>query len=387
MPKYNLMDSQQPEFFDENFEPKESQPEKTDNEPPPPEKQDIKVTEAVPDTDFSQKLFSETDTSILTTKKSEPVQAPATADSPTIITTTPVQDTIPKITSTIADTGTKLKEPDEKRFSSSATRTQDSSLDDLTQPRPKFKYIIIGAIVVLVAVALYFIVPKIFSGGKDKVVTPVETPEEKLKRELQVRKDNFLNTINADRHNRLGYLVQLANIKPARVRYSGYHLYDQNLVLEVFTANRNDLADFNIKLKNTPTFANFKLESVDKRPGTRGGLFGLYDIPTTASNLASGMVTERNYKSPQDWIAEFTQKNSLTVTAQRQMSTRQEELFTITRIEYKFKGPEQNCLALISFLATSNTNIGVHKLTMLPTNQRDIAKSPYQIHLILDFYM
>jgi len=386
MPKYNLMDSQQPEFFDDNFEPKESKPDKTEIEKKPPEKPDIKPLEIVTDSDFSQKLFSDTEISKLGTKKPDPAQVPVTPEIPTIIKTSPLQDTIPKITPTIAERGPKKKEPDESRLSSSADWSQVSSLDDLAQPRPKFKFFIIGVIVVVVAVALYFIIPKIFTGGKEKIVTPVETPEEKLKREIRIRKDNFLNAINTDAHNRLGYLVQLVNVKPAKVRYSSLFLYGQNLVLEVFTSNRNDLADFNIKLKNNPIFANIKLESVDKRPGTRGGLFALYDIKAD-NRIPTGVSAERISRSPQEWITEFSQKNSLTVSTQRQISTRQEELFTVTRIEYKLKGTEQNCQALISWLADSNTNIGIHKLTMLPTNQRDMTKSPYQIHLILDFYM
>ena len=146
---------------------------------------------------------------------------------------------------------------------------------------------------------------------------------------------------------------------------------------------------FSSALKNSSAFANLNLQTVDKRPGSRGGFFALYDIKSAGGSSLAAVRTDSVFisRSPQDWLTDFTQRNNLTVDLQRAVSTRQEELFSIVRYEYKLRGPESGCQAVISELASANTNISIHKLTLLPTNQRDLARAPYQPHLILDFYM
>jgi hypothetical protein len=295
------------------------------------------------------------------------------------------QPVVPKISTYIAADTTVKQTP---RIPSGTTFGRDESTYEMTMPGSNFKPLLFGIGIVAAILVIAFLVWKIFFSDKVEVPPP-ETAEQKLKRELQIRKNNVLNSINADTHARLGCLVQLINLKPAKVRYSGLYVYGENLACEVFTTSRTDLADLNNKLKNSSSVSNFNLETVDKRPGSRGGFFALYDIKTAGATPLTLAGTDSVFisRSPQDWITNLTQKNGLTLDLQRQVSMRQEELFSIIRYEYKLTGPELNCQAVISELASTNTNISIHKLTLLPTNQRDPAKAPYQLHLILDFYM
>ncbi len=388
MPKYNLMDSQQPEFFDENLESMETKVDKSETETKAAKPQEVKSKPVVAESDFSEKLFSETEIPKKLDDRSSSAQIPA-SQGPAVSTpakTVPIQPTTPKVSTYTPAPETTIKQTD--KSASGVGLGRDLSTYEMSLPSSNYKPLLFGIGIVATIAVIALLVWKIFFSTKEEVPPP-ETAEQKLKRELQIRKNNILNSINADTHSRLGYLVQLINLKPVKVRYSSLYIYGENLACEVFTTSRTDLADLNTKLKNSPAFSNLNLETVDKRPGTRGGFFALYDIKTVAGTSLTPAGTDSIYisKSPQDWITDFTQRNNLTVDLQKQISMRQEELFSIIRYEYKLKGPEVNCQALISELATTNTNINIHKLTLLPTNQRDLAKAPYQLHLILDFYM
>jgi hypothetical protein len=382
MPKYNLMDSQQPEFFGDTLENRDPGAETSEPVKKLTEQKELKSKPASTDSDFSEKLFTDAELSKLPGDRS---QFTSISDSRT--TESPKSTNLPQAPDTV------IIEPPVSKVKVPAI---DSSYQDLSsfesaRENTWLKPLLMTMGIAAVLIVLALIVWKVILPGKEEVTVAVETAAEKLQRETQLRKDNFLNTLNNDTHSRLGILVQLLNLKPAKVRYSSFYLYGQTLTFEVFTANRTDLAGFNVILKNSATFAQARLEAVDRRPGTKGGLFALYDFKTgSALNppaLSAPAGTERISRNPQDWIAELSQRNSLTVVTQRSLGARQEELFSVSRHEIKLKGTEQNCQAVLTALASAQTNLGVHKLTLLPTNQRDPAKSPYQLHLILDFYL
>lgn len=384
MPKYNLMDSQQPEFFEENLESIESKAEKPER-PKTAEPKEVKPKPPLSESDFSEKLFSETEIPRRFEDRSSdqiPASPGPVVSSPAKM--APIQPAAPKISTYVTSPETTIKQTVKKP----SGLERDMSTYEMSLPSSSYKPLLFSIALVAAIAVVAMLVWKIFFSAKENVPPP-ETAEQKLKREMQIRKNGILNTINADTHSRLGYLVQLINLKPAKVHYSGLYVYGQNLACEVFTPTRTDLASLNTQLKNSPSFSNLNLETVDKRPGTKGGFFALYDIKTAAGTPVTPLRADSVYisRSPQDWVSEFTLKNNLSLDLQRQISMRQEELFSIIRYEYKLMGAEPNCQALISALATANTNINIHKLTLLPTNQRDLTKAPYQLHLILDFYM
>jgi hypothetical protein len=75
------------------------------------------------------------------------------------------------------------------------------------------------------------------------------------------------------------------------------------------------------------------------------------------------------------------------VQSQRQISSRTENQFSVSRHEIILAGAESNCNNLIKQIVTQNSNIYTHKLTLLPRNQREMSNSAYELRLILDFYM
>ena len=378
MPKYNLMDSQLPDFLDEKFEVDKSKSDKSEKEIKISETKEIKLKPTPPESDFSEKLFNETE---IPRKQEDRPPSTLHPDTETPAVSTPVKPALSE--DTITTRGFVKSETD-----SSSYRPRDLSMYEETLQSPNYKPLIIGLSIFAAVAVILLLVWKLFLAGKHEAVPPPETAEQKLKREMLLRKNNILNTVNATTNSQLGPLVQLINSKPAKVHCTGLYVFDQSLACEVFTTNRTDLAEFNLLLNRSSSFSNFNLQTVDMRPGSRGGLFALYDIKTTGNTATNpvGLDTVHISSTPQDWIT-TAQRNGLSVEMQRQVSSRQEELFNIVRYEYKLKGPDTNCQSLIAGLLTAKNNIGIHKLTLLPTNQRDLAKSPYQLHLILDFYM
>ncbi len=98
------MDSQQPEFFDENLESMESKPDKSEPEIKTAKPQEVKSKPAIPDSDFSEKLFSETDVPDKFTDRSSSSRIPVPPE-PAVaaaVKTAPVpQPAMPKISTQV----------------------------------------------------------------------------------------------------------------------------------------------------------------------------------------------------------------------------------------------------------------------------------------------
>jgi hypothetical protein len=250
-----------------------------------------------------------------------------------------------------------------------------------------YKPVLIGISIVAAIVIIFFVVSNLFFGtGGEEINQPkVETAAEKLQREQAEKKQSFLSEISKSTNHRLGSIQLLANLDNKNIKYSSILLYGNSLDLEVFAPNREALAKFNLIIKSNQSITDYKIESVDNRPGSTGGLFALYDINLAKIKTASSASTNQvNPQTPQTWASNF---KGLTVSSQRDISSKKENLFTVRRREYEFRGSFINSLSLVNQLATSNQNIAVRKLSLLPTDQRKMSSSSYMMKMIVDFYL
>jgi hypothetical protein len=215
----------------------------------------------------------------------------------------------------------------------------------------------------------------------------VESPEEKLISEQDLQKERFLGSINTSNHYFLNYFTVLIDMDKSGINYSSLMFYDKSIYFEVFASNRNNLAQFNLQLKNNTQFPKFTIESVSTRPGSKGGVFALYDLEISQSIPAAAAAAASTSQSPSDWLNTVSQQNNLNVKSRREILSQRENLFNVSRMEFVLTGAVNNLQNLVKQIASENSNFRVHKLLLVPTNQRDIAKSPYQCTLILDFYL
>ncbi len=265
----------------------------------------------------------------------------------------------------------------------------DGDYQDEKQPGMNFKPIILIAAALVVVVLGYLAIDHFFlSGTSEETTEQVETPEERLAREQQEQKQCFLGQLNSEKQARMRYLTNLITIKPGEVKYSSFLLYTNTLSVEAFAKDRSGLAKLNMQLKSNPSLAGYTLESAVNRPGSSGGVFALYNyqkLPSSAGSSASaGNIPAMDAAA---WRDQTARQFGLQVSSQRQISSSREQMFTVSRYEYIFKGSESACFDLMKSMAGTAGNYTIHKLLIVPTDQKHILKSNYQMTLIMDFYL
>ena len=393
MSKYNLMDNEQPGFFDQyqNAEKKSDsykKETKTDRgDQASPIESDMaekifgedpiaslsKIRTDQPDISSIDKSESEPDISSIDESESEPDKIEP-EELPVQIEEIDIEESEEPIT----DSPLPSEEP------------YQADIDyEYKQPRLSYKPILIGLGIVIAITIIYFLVRNIFF--TDKIEQPeakIETPEEKLQQEQTLQKDRQLSLINTVNKYYLGYITSLFDMNQTAIQYSSILFYDKSVYFEVFAKSRDNLAKFNMQLKSNSKIPKYKIESVSSRPGSKGGVFALYDIFIDESFLNKA---ERGISisstTPSNWLATAEQRNGLKLHTQRQISSRPENLFNISRMEFILTGSENKCQDLISQIVADNSNYRVHKLSLVPTNQQEMSKSPYQLTLVLDFYL
>jgi hypothetical protein len=263
----------------------------------------------------------------------------------------------------------------------------ESEYEDEKQPGINFKPILIGVGIVAALVIIYFVVDSFILGGSDEPETEAvtETPEQKLQREREEqRQRQLLNYSTANKHY-LSYIATLNSIRSNDVTFSSILFYDKSLALEVFASDRAKLAQFNMQLKNNNKIADYVLETAEDRPGSKGGVFALYNIlmsspPAAASGGSVQSTTASN------WTSAVSTQFGLNLITQRQVASRSENGFSVTRNEFVFEGSYDNCNRLITQLASQNYNLSIFKLNLLPKDQRLMSKADYELRMIIDFY-
>ena len=378
MPKYNLMQNQKPASVDRYIDEKEQKP---------GEKQEEKTDNFGQDSEPDVNLYTPPDLEDLTGDSFFPQDIDETVKEEDLQSTS--EESSIKEEVSIEGTGDAY----ENQLQSEEVITHDpvsfkqkntfQAYEDEKQEGMNFKPFIISFVIIVVLAAAYYGITKYVLVDKTNVPTPVQP----VKSALDIKKENVLNIINISNRQRVGYLNSLIDISSKNVKYSSILLYDKNLSLEVFGSNRDDVAKFNILMKNNNQIREYRITSTDIRPGSKGGVFALFDIKLDANTNASNKEkTQVDSQSSTVWMNNVRQTYKLSMNSSRQISSKQEDPFKVSRNEFIFQGAESNCHRLIKQIASGNSNFKVHKLSLIPMDQRDMKNSSYQLKLIMDFY-
>lgn len=260
---------------------------------------------------------------------------------------------------------------------------------DEKQPGMNFKPLLYGVGILAILALIWFAVDTFILSdtGNDEPVVTQESPEEKLQRERAEQKLRFLQGVVSESRHKMSHLAALVDLNPSNLTYSSLLLYGNTLNFEVFAAKRDELGRFNLALKGSPMLKNYNIETSQNRPGSRGGVFALYSMEISpGGGTTTGDFTPVTANAD-SWTANTAAQFGLKIQSQRQISSRTENLFSVTRNEIVFQGPQSDCTNLIKQLAVQNANINIHKLTFLPKNQRDMSKKDYELRMTLDFYL
>lgn len=377
------MDTEKPDYFDRYFDEEDE-----DKKSPPPKESSSDENQVTPEIDdreyFDESLFTE-----------EAAPEPTTPD--------PLADIQPEATKEqIVSEEPKISQepiqqeevkPLEQKPVTPSPRQEISEYDyeDSKIQGINWKPLLIWTTVFIAIVAIgFFGYTWFFANGEKEVVVeqqPTISPQEQLRLEQEKKKIAFVKNIVAEKSSRLNNFSNLSNLKMTNVSYSSVLLYGNSFNFEIFGESRDDIAKYNQNLKKNNYDDNFKIVSVDSRPGTNGGIFALYKVEGSVAAGSGPQADPKIDTNIQATIQQLIGKHSLKLKTDRVISRKKVDQFEMIRKEFSFSGSENNCLKFLNDLNTTNSNFNVHKITLIPSNQKNIKSSKYNLSVIFDFYV
>jgi hypothetical protein len=381
MAKYNLMDTEKPEYFDRYFD------EEDDKKETPKPETEKKEEQTLPDID-EREYFDES----LFTEESAP-DHPATPDAlENIQEETPPKEPIVEDPLTPKPPQPKIEEnelpkpPPAPKPELSEYDYEDSKIQGIN-----WKPLLIWSTVFIVVIVIIFFLYTWFFADSTPGQTsldqkPVISPQEQMRLDLEKKKLAFISNIVTDKQTKLTNFSNLSDLKTKGVTYSSILLYDNSFNFEVFGKTREDIARYNQNLKRNKFDDNFKILSVNNRPGSNGGVFALYSASISPSGKAGGQSNPTIDANIQTTIQNLIKSNGLTLKNERIVNRKKVDQFEMIRKELTISGSEANCVKFLDGLNTTNRNFSVHKISMIKSNQKNIASSHYNLLIIFDFY-
>jgi len=377
------MDTEKPEYFDRYFdEEDEDKKEAPSTEPEKPEEQSL------PDIDereyFDESLFTED------APQEEP---PSTPDALADMQPEPQKEQKVEEEQPLPEPENPIEEiqpPPPSR-----PESQNSVLDELEYEDSKIQGInwkpllLWGTVIIVIAAIIIFAYNMFFSGGTESEVVeqPTISPEEQMRIDQQNRKIAFIKNIVSDKKSKLGNFSNLSNLKTSGVSYSSVLLYDNSFKFEIFGQSRDDIAKYNQNLKNNNYDDKFELITVNTRPGSNGGVFALYNVKPSSGGKSGSQSDPTIDGNIQNTVKNLVTSNSLKLISDRDISRKKVDQFNMVRKEINCSGTEANCIKLLNNLNAANTNFNVHKISLIPSNQKNIKGSKYNLLIVFDFYV
>jgi hypothetical protein len=374
MAKYNLMDTEKPDYFDRYFD------EEDDKKSPPNIESDKEDNQAAPEID-DREYFDE---SLFTEDASSPEQ------NPDIPMDKPQEPEIPQQT---RPENENMKPVSETPIAAPAPKTDISDYDyeDSKIQGINWKPLLIwGSVFVAILAIIFFAYTWFFSNGEQEVIVeekPVISPQEQMRLDQEKKKIAYIKNIVAEKTSRLNNFESLANLKEPNVSYSSILLYGNSFNFEIFGKTRDDIAKYNQNLKKNKYEGKFKIISVDTRPGSNGGIFALYKAETNSGIGATSQTDPKIDANIQNSIIGLISNNELKIKDDRIINRNKVDQFEMIRKEISCSGTEANCLKFLNDLKSSNNNFNVHKISLIPSNQKNIKNSKYNLLVVFDFYV
>jgi hypothetical protein len=377
------MDTEKPEYFDRYFD------EEDDKKQPPKPETEKKEEHSLPDMD-EREYFDES----LFTEESVPDQTPSTPDAIAGVESELPKEFVP------TEKPKSPEEPKPQRVESELSKTRPEPKPEVSEydyedskiQGINWKPLLIWSTVfIAVIVIVFFVYTWFFAGGTEEAVTSDQTPvisaQEQMRLELEKKKIDFVNNIIAEKKAKLTNFSNISDLKTSTVSYSSILLYGNTFNFEIFGQTRDDIAKYNQNIKRNKFDNNFKILSVDNRPGSNGGVFALYSASINPGGGASKQSNASIDPNIQNTIQNLMNSNGLKIKGDRIVSRKKIDQFEVIRKEIICSGTEASCAKFLNSLNSTNSNFNVHKISMVASNQKTIKNSAYNLLLIIDFYI
>jgi hypothetical protein len=402
MDKFNLLDAD--DFFSQmgsDKDEKKDEPEKeeipdtkkpeTADEPEKPEipeePEDLIINVDDEPEESGLEVIDETAAETETSEIEEPedVSVEILKDEPEIDETPEIIEEVPTAETEISD------EPEEEEITDeSEIKTKTAFVDDYYEEAQQEKVnikpilIIVGILVVLAIIG--FTLWSVFSGEEEApppVVEKVKQPSPEELRRLNFLADNAnKNAVN------LGTITEIMNLNSKKTKITSVYLYGEEFIFEVFCPSRDVLGKFNMDIKSKYPNGHFNLQTSQVRPGTKGGIFGVYTV-SIAKGAASRDSTI-NFKSEnafESWFSGKAAQENLKLVALKNTNSFSNNGFKVVQYEGTVNGDYQSCFNLINSLKSERRNIDFYKLTINSRNLKSFSSKKYQLSFIIRLYL
>ena len=405
MDKFNLLDAD--DFFSQMGSDKEDKKEEPEKEETPdtqepeaanePEKPEMPEKSEEPE-DLIINVDDETEESGLEVidEADAKMETPETEDpedvSVEILQDEPEIDETPEIIEEAPAGETEISDESEEEEITEETdvKTKTAFIDDYYEHAQQEKVnlkpilIIIGIIVILGIIG--FALWSVFSGEEEAPPPVVEQVKQPSPEELH--RLNFLSGIANKTAKNLSKISDILNLNTNKSKITSVYLYGEDFIFEVYCSSRDELGKFNMNIKEKYPNNNVVLQTSQVRPGTKGGIFGVYTV--AISNGSGSRDSTINFKSEsafESWFSAKTAQENLKLIALKKTNSFTSNGFKVVQYEGTVNGDYQSCYSLINSLKSERRNIDFHKLTVNSRNLKSFSSKKYQISFIIRLYL
>jgi Type II secretion system (T2SS), protein M subtype b len=262
--------------------------------------------------------------------------------------------------------------------------------EDTKQEGLNYKPFLIGIVIVIALAAVYFALDTfVFSGAEPEVVEePAKTPEQLQQEKIAAEKAVFLGRIAGKTSSDINLVNEILGYGKNNARVSSVLLYKESLLFEVFGSKRDEVAKVNMSLKNSSK-TPFEVVGSETRPGSNGGVFGLFKTEVSPSASSRNVDKERltSVNDFQAWVEQSSGASNLKVTSLKNNYLSDEGLFKKYEVETTINGSLDDCSNFLQKLATENNQVKIDKLNLTAADQRNFQTKKYLLKLVLEVYV
>lgn len=267
---------------------------------------------------------------------------------------------------------------------------------DEKQDKINYKPFVWGGLAIVFIVVLFFVGKiylfdksdsKMAGSEKEAGLSPAETqgssPEE-------VRRSNFFGNLAASTNETTSGLSSISNAALKQATLSSVLFYGEDLTFEVFAKSRDALAKINISLKNEFKNKDIQIVSSQKRPGSKGGVLGIYKLRLAGTGASKGAAKSDPFNTINEagnWLSSLVENEGLKKNSLNTRAIANKDGFKVSEIDAVISGGRGGCLNLVQKIGTSGKNLKISKLSLNATDQQNFNSKKYQLRLILQVYM
>ncbi len=283
----------------------------------------------------------------------------------------------------------EIEEEEKQEYSDSPPFMTDD-YEDSKQEGINYKPFVIAVFVIVVLVGVWFTIDIFVLNNEAEVAEePVKTQEQLQQEKEAAEKATFLGQIAGKTSSDISIIREILGYGKNNAKVSSILLYNESLLFEVFGSSRDQVAKVNMSLKDNTSGITFEVIGSETRPGSKGGVFGLFKTEIRSS-AASKNVSQASLSSVDDfqsWVQQTSNASDLNVSVLNNNYLEEEGYFRKFRVEATINGSIDACNNFLQKLSSENNQVKIHKLNLTAADQRNFLTKNYLLKLVLEVYV